>query len=611
MQAKAVINSWTLTRKLVVTILVVLALVFAALSAILSFHERQVLLRELDKKGASLATFVADISAAPILSYNFTYLENYVRDISSGDKDIVYAVILGKDGKPLTSQGERATDGTSVREYSSPISQNGTDIGTVKIGYSTSAIGRALVSSRLIIAVLSAAAMLVISLVMFLLFRTMALKPIEKLKKVMESVSAGDLTAAAEVRNNDEIGGLSRRINEMIGSLAGLIGQVKASSENVLDASDRISATSDHITASASSTAATSDKAAKNNETAASAVEETSATMRQMSENVRNVARSVKDQSSFVSDTSSSIEQMVASIRSVAGTARHLVDLSQKAKTAVNAGLELVETSITGTDQISRTIVQSADTIAALGSRAEDIGKIVDVIDGIAEQTNILALNAAIEAARAGEQGMGFAVVAEEVRKLAERSARSTKEIGDLISGIQKESQGAIRVMEKATHLVESGVDMSRQVSAALREIDANVSEVDRYSKEIGGATQEQADGGTQIAKASENLRGITREITSATEEQASAAGQIVNTMEKLRTTLHENAAGTLELAKSSELLLSRDAVDLAESVEQLRSQADRFQGLVGRFVVGNEESTASTAPGKMTAKMRGLSAAA
>jgi methyl-accepting chemotaxis protein len=463
MQTRALMNGWTLTRKLVVTILAVLVLVFAALTAVLGLHERQVLLHELDKKGASLAKFVADISAAPILSYNFTYLENYVQDISAGDKDIAYAVILGKDGSPLTHQDAENRTGDDLREYTSPIVQNTTDIGTVKIGYSTSAINSALMSSRLLIGVLSAGTLLIISLTMFLLFRGMALRPIEKLKKVMESVAAGDLTVTAEVRNGDEIGDLSKRINEMIGSLAGLIGQVKASSADIMEASNRIAATSENITASAGKTAATADTAAKNNETAASAVEETSTTMHQMSSNVQNVAQSVKDQSSFVSDTSGSIEQMVASIKSVAGTVQQLVDLSQKAKKAVNAGLELVETSIQGTEKISKTIVRSADTIAALGSRVEDIGKIVDVIDEIAEQTNLLALNAAIEAARAGEQGMGFAVVAEEVRKLAERSARSTKEIGELITGIQKETQDAVKVMEKSTQLVESGVDMSRR----------------------------------------------------------------------------------------------------------------------------------------------------
>ena len=176
--------------------------------------------------------------------------------------------------------------------------------------------------------------------------------------------------------------------------------------------------------------------------------------------------------------------------------------MSQKTKKAVEIGLDSVDKSLKGTDEISRAIVRSADTIAALGARAEDIGKIVDVIDDIAEQTNLLALNAAIEAARAGEQGLGFAVVAEEVRKLAERSAKSTKEIAELISGIQKEAQEAVKIMDKSTQIVEKGVELSKQVGDSLKDIDGNVVEVDRYTKEIGAATHEQSSGSTQIAKA-------------------------------------------------------------------------------------------------------------
>jgi methyl-accepting chemotaxis protein len=275
---------------------------------------------------------------------------------------------------------------------------------------------------------------------------------------------------------------------------------------------------------------------------------------------------------------------MATSIRRIADTVRQFLDLTQKAKKTVEEGLVTVDKSVKGTDEISRAIVRSADIIAALGTRVEDIGKIVDVIDEIAEQTNLLALNAAIEAARAGEQGMGFAVVAEEVRKLAERSARSTKEIAELITGIQKETQDAVKHMEKSTQMVEKGTAMSRQVGDTLKAIDGTVAEVDKYSKEIGAATQEQSSGSTQIAKAAENLREVTHEITSSTEEQATAAEQIVKTMEKMREMINQNASGTTELASSA---------------EQLRSQAERFQKLVGKFTLNDDDRSGS--PGGMT----------
>ena len=125
----------------------------------------------------------------------------------------------------------------------------------------------------------------------------------------------------------------------------------------------------------------------------------------------------------------------------------------------------------------------------------------MDVIDGIAEQTNLLALNAAIEAARAGEQGMGFAVVAEEVRKLAERSAESTKEIGELISGMQKEAQDAVGITEKAVETVEKGVAAGQVMSDALKEINRTVEEVDTCASAISSAIREQKSGSSQIVR--------------------------------------------------------------------------------------------------------------
>lgn len=378
---------------------------------------------------------------------------------------------------------------------------------------------------------------------------------LKSMAKTAEEVAEGDLRSDVTPKSEKDI--LGNAFAKMIHGLRSIIVEVRGGAGQIAAGSSQI--------------ASTSEQASRNNEAAATAIEESTATMHEMSANIQNVAKNSQSQSSSVTETSSSIEQMVTSIQRIASTGKLLVDLSQKTKKAVELGFEAVSKSIKGTDEINSTISRSANTITALGSRAEDIGKIVDVIDDIAEQTNLLALNAAIEAARAGEQGMGFAVVAEEVRKLAERSAKSTKEIAELISGIQKETQEAVKFMDKSMQIVEKGVELSKQVDSTLKDIELNVAEVDKYAKEIGAGTQEQSSGSTQIAKASENLREITQEISSAMSEQSTSAEQIVKTMEKMREMVQQNASASTQLASSS---------------EEMRTQAEKFQGIVGRFVL-------------------------
>jgi PAS domain S-box-containing protein len=385
-----------------------------------------------------------------------------------------------------------------------------------------------------------------------------AVRSLREMAAVAVEIAEGNLRGSVTPKSDKDA--LGNAFQKMLAGLREIVGEIKEGSDQIASASSQI--------------AATAEQASRNNESAATAVEQTTSTMHEMSANIGNVAKNTQSQASSVSETSASIEQMAASTQRIAVTAKQLVELSQQAKKAVEIGLDSVENSVKGTDEISKVITRSADTIGALGSRAENIGKIVDVIDDIAEQTNLLALNAAIEAARAGEQGLGFAVVAEEVRKLAERSAKSTKEIAELITGIQKETQEAVKFMDKSIQIVEKGVDLSKQVGSSLKDIESNVVEVDRYSREIGAATQEQSSGSTQIAKAAENLREVTHEITSATEEQASAAEQIVKTMEKMRDMIHQNASGTTQLASSA---------------EQMNAQAERFQQVTAKFQI--EES--------------------
>jgi methyl-accepting chemotaxis protein len=269
-----------------------------------------------------------------------------------------------------------------------------------------------------------------------------------------------------------------------------------------------------------------------------------------------------------VSETSASIDEMVASIQRVADTAKVLLDISQRSREEVQNGITTMDKATNGLTRINQAIGSSAGIIGDLGQKTEDIGKIVEVIDDLAEQTNLLALNAAIEAARAGEHGLGFAVVADEVRKLAEKSAQSTREISELIAGIQREARKAVENMDKSTGIVEEGLTLGGDLGNALKKISNVVTEVYKFAQEIGAATNEQSHGSTQIAKATSRLNEITHEINSAVEEQSSGAQAVVRAMEKMRELTQRSTSGSTELAASAEQM-TKMARTLLESMDR------------------------------------------
>jgi methyl-accepting chemotaxis protein len=283
-----------------------------------------------------------------------------------------------------------------------------------------------------------------------------------------------------------------------------------------------------------------------------------------MSINVQNVVKNTQVQASSVAETSASIDQMVTSIQRVADTAKVLLDIANRSREEVVTGIQTMEKATDGLNRTNQAIQSSAEIINILGHRADDIGKIIEVIDDLAEQTNLLALNAAIEAARAGEHGLGFAVVADEVRKLAEKSTQSTKEIADLIQSIQREARQAVENMERSTRIVEEGLTLGNDLGAALHKISNVVTEVYKFSQEIGAATNEQSVGSSQIAKATSRLTEITQEINSAVEEQASGAQAVVRAMDKMRELVHQSASSSTELSAAAEqmLKLSRNLLD-------------------------------------------------
>jgi methyl-accepting chemotaxis protein len=400
---------------------------------------------------------------------------------------------------------------------------------------------------------------------------------------------SGDLDQNIDIHRNDEIGALATTFNNMVAYLKEMAGVAMAVAEGdlaieVVPRSKRdtlgnaflrmshglqelVRTTRDsagQVSAGSNQVAGAADESAKVSVQASSAIEEVTSTMHEMSVNVQNVVKNTQVQASSVAETSASIDQMVTSIQRVADTAKVLLDIANRSREEVGTGIATMEKATDGLNRTNHAIQASAEIINILGHRADDIGKIIEVIDDLAEQTNLLALNAAIEAARAGEHGLGFAVVADEVRKLAEKSTQSTKEIADLIQSIQREARQAVENMERSTRIVEEGLSLGNDLGSALHKISNVVTEVYKFSQEIGAATNEQSVGSSQIAKATGRLTEITQEINSAVEEQASGAQAVVRAMDKMRELVQQSASSSTELSAAAEqmLKLSRNLLD-------------------------------------------------
>jgi methyl-accepting chemotaxis protein len=449
------------------------------------------------------------------------------------------------------------------------------------------------------------AALLVGLLVAFYTSKSIS-EPLTHLITVAREIGdSGDLDQNIDIHRNDEIGALATTFNNMVAYLKEMAGVSMAVAEGdltveVVPRSKRdtlgnaflrmshglqeiVRTTRDsagQVSAGSNQVAGAADESAKVSVQASSAIEEVTSTMHEMSINVQNVVKNTQVQASSVAETSASIDQMVTSINRVADTAKVLLDIANRSREEVVSGIATMEKATDGLNRTDKAIQSSAEIINVLGNRADDIGKIIEVIDDLAEQTNLLALNAAIEAARAGEHGLGFAVVADEVRKLAEKSTQSTKEIADLIQSIQREARQAVENMERSTRIVQEGLNLGGDLNSALHKISNVVTEVYKFSQEIGAATNEQSVGSTQIAKATGRLTEITQEINSAVEEQASGAQAVVRAMDKMRELVQQSASSSTELSAAAEQMLKLSR-NLLEGMD--RFVLDRAAQLEGR----------------------------
>ncbi|HAL29421.1 MAG TPA: hypothetical protein DCP20_01715 [Coriobacteriia bacterium] len=227
-------------------------------------------------------------------------------------------------------------------------------------------------------------------------------------------------------------------------------------------------------------------------------------------------ASGVAQQAAAVTETSATVEELAQTSSQIADNAAAVVRIAEKTLASAEEGMSAVADTAMGIEEIRETTTQSSDRILALGERSQEIGRVLSIIDEIAEQTKILALNAAIEAARAGEAGKGFSVVAEEIRKLADSVTESTQEIGRVVREIQASTSSLIMQTEKAAKKVVEGQDLAANTATALERIVVQVEETTDSAKQISVATQQQRTASDQVVVSMREVAQVSQQAAEA-----------------------------------------------------------------------------------------------
>ena len=397
-----------------------------------------------------------------------------------------------------------------------------------------------------------------------------------------ETIADNDLTVTVMPKSaNDELG---NAFVKMIAGLQSVIGQLTDNANSLGSASEQLATAASQAGQATTQISKTVQQVAQGTNQQSEATARTAKAMEQMSRAIDGVAQGAQEQSKAASTTSQLTNQISEAVRQVAGNADAVTRDSGNAAKAAREGSKTVEATIEGMRNIKAKVGLSAQKVQEMGQRSDQIGMIVETIDDIASQTNLLALNAAIEAARAGEHGKGFAVVADEVRKLAERSSSATKEINGLIRGIQKTVAEAVQAMSEGAAEVESGVVLANEAGQSLNNIldaaEAVFSQADQAAKAAArmGALAD------QMVASADTVSSIIEENTASTEQMSANSAEVVQAIENIAAVSEENSASAEEVSASTEEMsaqveeVTASAQDLSETAQELKKMVALFR---------------------------------
>ncbi|MEE1869846.1 methyl-accepting chemotaxis protein [Pseudomonas auratipiscis] len=319
-------------------------------------------------------------------------------------------------------------------------------------------------------------------------------RPLRETLAVVDKIASGDLTHNLHITRRDELGVLQQGIQRMGATLRDLISGIRDGVTQIASAAEELSAVTEETSAGVNSQKVETDQVA------------------------------------------TAMHEMAATVQEVARNAEHASSAATDADAQARAGDQVVAEAIGQIERLAEEVRRSTEAMGQLQQESQKIGSVMDVIKSVAEQTNLLALNAAIEAARAGEAGRGFAVVADEVRGLAQRTQKSTEEIEELVAGLQSGTQQVANVMHGSRNLTESSVELTRKAGASLESITRTVSSIQSMNQQIAAAAEQQSAVAEQISRSILNVRDVSEQTAAASDETAASSVELARLGNQLQT---------------------------------------------------------------------------
>lgn len=364
------------------------------------------------------------------------------------------------------------------------------------------------------------------------IFHRMITIPLKKMAVQVKEISSGNLAVPPlTAKARDELGDLARHLNQMVEDYNALIRDMNEMAIKVSDSANDLS----------------------------TSAEESAKAAEQMAKATQQVASGAETQEKSVQESLKEIEDVAKGMENIRQASDEMAKLSEETKKVAADGKKHIEEIRGQMNRIDQSVQQIAGQIQGLGDRSQAIGQIVSIITDIASQTNLLALNAAIEAARAGEHGRGFAVVAEEVRKLAEQSEKSAREITQLITQIQEETDQAVQAMQEGTVEVKNGVKKAEEVDRSFNLVQTSVEQVSSNSVEIAGVIHQVAEGNQHVVKEMDKVSQIAMQLAASAEESSAAS---------------EEQLATMEEVASSSAALARLAEQVQKTIQRFKLEA-------------------------------------